>query len=214
MTAAEIVASRIAPFWLKPDQITHRTAEDADLAMRQRYLKADGKSLTQFNTGAIVIRTGTVLALTECQPARPDPGIRLAPTAKSRSAVIDDIRTHGPPLLAVMFKKGATDVSSWVCCTPDEVVLNGPAGPEEVAVMEDVAFLRQLPGALRNWRTAANLYAAATADPAQADRLYAEVDRLADAVSMPGDQVLNTLHHIHRVERLAYELAEPAGRSA
>src|ERR1700759_3047386 len=65
MTAEEIVAARIAPFWLVPERIKGSPPEDSALVMGQRYRKADGKSLTQFNTGAIVIRDDRILALTE-----------------------------------------------------------------------------------------------------------------------------------------------------
>src|SRR3954447_4233958 len=114
MTPVEIIAERIAPFWLADSKLTGNAAQDASAVMSQRYRKADGKSLTQFNTGALVIREGHVLALTECQPQRQSPAIRLGPTTKSRGAVIDDIRRNGPPLLTVLFRKGAIDVASWV----------------------------------------------------------------------------------------------------
>lgn len=208
MTAEELVAARIAPFWLTPERTTGVPARDAALVMGQRYRKDDGKSLTQFNTGAIIIRDDRVLALTECQPICPEAGVRLAPTTKSRAAVIDDVRTFGPPLLAVVFKKAAMDVRAWVCSTPDEVVLNGPAGPEETASMEDVALLRTLPGTLRAWRMLAGLYAAAREDRSLAERLYAEVDKVASGVGMPSAATLDMVHRLHRVDALAYALAE------
>lgn len=214
MMAAELVAARIAPFWLAPDKATGRQSEDAQLVMGQRYRKADGTSLTQFNTGAIVVREDRVLALTECQPLRLDAGVQLGPTAKSRSAVIEDVRRFGPPLLAVMFKKAAMNVGAWVCCTPDEVILNGPAGPEETAAMADVELLRGLPGNLRSWQTAAGLYASARADRTLAGRLYGESDKLAASAGMTGDATLDMLHRLHRVERLAYALADKTGANA
>jgi hypothetical protein len=208
MTPEELVATRIAPFWLAPEKTTGVPARDAALVMGQRYRKADGSSLTQFNTGAIIIRDDRVLALTECQPIRPGAGVRLAPTTKSRTAVIDDVRTFGPPLLAVVFKKAALDVRAWVCSTPDEVVLNGPAGPEEIASMEDVALMRTLPGTLRAWRMLAGLYAATREDRSLAERLYADVDKLASGVGMTSTTTLDVLHRLHRVGALAYSLAE------
>lgn len=214
MTPVQIVAQRIAPFWMAPERLTGRDAEDAATAIGQRYRKADGTSLTQFNTGAIVVREARVLALTECQPYRSDPTIRLAPPGKARNVVIDDIRENGPPLLAVLFRKGAPEVEAWVCCTADEVVLNGPAGPEEVAALEDVALLRGLPGKLPSWRQAAGLYRQARGDLAIASKLYEAADKLAAAAAMTGDAVLETLHRLQRVQPLAYALAEPAeGRS-
>jgi hypothetical protein len=208
MTAVEIVAARIVPFWLAPDKTTGRQSEDAALVMGQRYRKANGTSLTQFNTGAIIIRDDRVLALTECQPLRQDAAVQLGPPTKSRSAVVEDVRAFGPPLLAMLFKKAAMDVAAWVCCTSDEVVLNGPAGPEETASMEDVALLRTLPGALRTWQAAARLYALARADRMQADKLYAETDKLGASVGMTSSATLDMLHRLHHVERLAYELAD------
>ena len=98
MTSVKIIAERIAPFWLADDQMTDNANQNAFAAMSRRYLKADKKSLTQFNTGALIVREGHVLAFTECQPLRHTSTIRLAPTAKSRDAVIDDIRRNGPPL--------------------------------------------------------------------------------------------------------------------
>jgi hypothetical protein len=211
MTAVEIVARRIAPFWLAEEKITGNLATDATAAMTQRYCKADGKSLTQFNTGALVVREDRVIALTECQPYRHDASILFGSTMRSRTAVIQDIGRHGPPLLAVLFRKGAIDVGAWVCCTQDEVVLNGPAGPDDVVAMEDVALLHSLPGDLRTWRHAAQLYAQARADLSKAAVLHVEAARLAVAVGMDNGAVLNTLHHLHRVPSLAYQLAEQPG---
>ena len=211
MTATEIVAARIVPLWLARDKTTGRPSEDAQLVMGQRYRKADGKSLTQFNTGAIIVREDRVLALTECQPLLRDARVELGPTAKSRSAVIEDVRRFGPPLLAVMFKKAAMNVGAWVCCTPDEVVLNGPAGPEEVAAIEDIELLRRLPGNLRTWQKVAWLYASARTDRTLADRLYAESDKLAASAGMTSDATLDILHRLHRIERLAYALADTTG---
>jgi hypothetical protein len=208
MTAVEIIARRIAPFWLAREKITGNLVADARAAMTQRYFKADGKSLTQFNTGALVVREENVLALTECQPQRHDTAIQLGPTSKSRIAVIQDISQHGPPLLAVLFRKGAIDVGAWVCCTADEVVLNGPAGPDDFAAVEDVALLRSLGGNLRAWRNAARLYAQARADLSKAELLHAEAARLAVAVGTDDVAVLNTLHHLHYLSSLAYQLAE------
>ncbi len=208
MTAEELVAARIVPFWLQAERTKGDPSKDATLVMGQRYLKADGKSLTQFNTGAIIVRGDRVLALTECQPQRPDTSVQLAPPARSRAAVIDDVRAFGPPLLAVLFKKAAMNVGAWVCCTADEVVLNGPAGPEETAEMEDVQLLRSLPGPLRSWQATAGLYAATRADRMLADKLYTESDRLAASVGMTGDATLEMLHRLHRIERLAYALAD------
>ena len=212
MNAARIIAERVAPFWLTAERITGDAVAVASAAMGQRYLKADGKSLTQFNTGALVVRRDGVLALTECQPHRRDPSVRLVPPAKARAAVVEDVRQHGPPLLAVLFRKGAIDVRAWVCCTEDEVVLNGPAGPEEFAALEDVALLKGLPGSLKAWRTAAALYARARADLSLAPRLYAEADKLSAATRMAADAVMDTLHHLHRVQALAYELADTTPR--
>lgn len=214
MTPIRIVAERIVPFWLAPEKITGRETTDATTAMGQRYRKADGTSLTQFNTGAIVVREGSVLALTECQPHTRDPSIRLAAPTKARAMVIGDIREHGPPMLAVLFKKAALDVASWVCCTTDEVVLNGPAGPEEVAALEDVALLRSLNGGLQSWRRAAALYRQARADLALAQKLYGETDKLAASVQIASDEVLDVLHRLQRVQPLAYALAEPPGARA
>jgi hypothetical protein len=213
MTAEELVATRIAPFWLTSERSNGKPAELAALVMGQRYRKADGASLTQFNTGAIIIREHLVLALTECQPLLRDPRVQFGPPTKSRAAVINDVRAFGPPLLAVMFKKAAMNVGAWVCSTPDEVILNGPAGPEETAVMEDVELLRTLSGNIRSWQRAAGLYAAARADRLQTERLYAEADKLAVSVGMGSSATLDMLHRLHRVERLAYALADPERRS-
>jgi hypothetical protein len=208
VTAEELVAARIVPIWLQPDRIKGDAPADAALIMGQRYRKADGRSLTQFNTGAIIIREARVLAMTECQPFHRDGTVQLAPPSKSWTAVIDDIRTFGPPLLAVLFKKAAMNVAAWVCSTPDEVVLNGPAGPEETAAMEDVRLLRTLPGQMRVWQSAARLYASARADRSLADKLYVESDKLAASAGMTGSATLDMLHRLHRVERLAYALAD------
>ena len=126
--------------------------------------------------------------------------------------MVEDIRRNGPPLLAVLFRKGAIDVSSWVCSTPDEIVLNGPAGPEVTILMEDVAFLRKLGGDLKSWRAAANFYAAARSDLSLAPKLYEAADKLAASTGEPSKAVLDCLHHLHRINRLAYELAEQPGR--
>jgi len=77
--------------------------------------------------------------------------------------------------------------------------------------MEDVALLRSLKGDLRTWRRAAQLYAQARADLSKAAPLHAEAARLAVAVGMDDGAVLDTLHHLHRVSSLAYQLAEQPG---
>ena len=214
MTAEELIASRVAPHWLPAKRFTGDPATDAAAALGQRYRKADGTSLTQFNTGALVVRESTVLALTECQPLSASPDVLMGPAVKSRAAVLDDIRRHGPPLLAVLFSKGAFDIRAWLCCTPDEVVLNGLAGPEEIAAMEDVALLRSLPGQPRAWRMAANLYAQAGRDPSRIAALHAEADRLSAASAMAAEAVLGLLHRLQGVQSLAYSLTEPPGGQA
>lgn len=214
MTAEQLIAVRVAPHWLPANRFTGDSAKDAATALGQRYKKADGKSLTQFNTGALVVRESTILALTECQPLHTSAEVILCPTAKSRSAVLDDIRRHGPPLLAVLFSKGAFDIGSWLCCTPDEVVLNGPAGPEEFAAMEDVALLRTLPAPLKSWRQAAGLYAQAGRDPSRVAALHAEADRLATTAAMPAEAVFALLYRLQGVQSLAYSLTEPPGGRA
>ncbi len=214
MTAAELVAERIAPFWLTPERATGDPIADAATAIGQRHRKADGTTLTQFNTGALVVRPESVLALTECQPVRPHPSVRMAPPTKARAAVIADIARNGPPLLAVLFRKGALDIRAWVCCTEDEVVLNGPAGPEESALLADVAYLRSLPAPLLGWRRAAGLYAQAEAASSLADKLFVEADRLGALAGLPRRTVLDMLHRLRRVQSLAYALAEAGGTGA
>lgn len=211
MTPVEIIAQRVAPFWLSVGKMTGNPARDAATAMSQRYRKADQKSLTQFNTGALIVREDSVLALTECQPQQRSPSIHIGPATRSRNAVIEDIRRNGPPLLAVLFRKGAIDVPSWVCSTPDEIVLNGPAGPEVAVMMEDVALLRRLKGSLKVWRSAALLYAQAQADLSLATKLYDTADKLAVGIGEGRIAVLECLHKLHQVDRLAYDLAEPSG---
>jgi hypothetical protein len=212
VTAVDIIAQRVAPFWLADGKLTGDPTRDAASALSQRYRKADGTSLTQFNTGALVIREDCVLALTECQPNRRDASLHIGPATKSRNTVIEDIRQNGPPLLAVLFRKGAIDVASRVCSTPDEVVLNGPAGPEVAVMMEDVALLRGLKGSLGAWRSAASLYAQATADLSVVPKLHQAVDKLAVDAGEDSSAVLECLHRLHRVDRLSYELADPVGR--
>jgi hypothetical protein len=208
VNTVDLIALRIVPFWLQPDRTTGKGGSDAATTMTQRYRKSDGTSLTQFNTGALIIRQETVLALTECQPHRNDRSITIGTTAKSRAAVIEDIRQQGPPLLAVLFRKGAIDVGSWVCCTTDEVVLNGPDGPGEVASMEDIAQLRKLNGSMRAWRDAVSLYAQASGDQALAPKLYTAVDKLATTVKMTDMAILDVLHRLRAVQPLTYALAE------
>ena len=208
MNPVDLIAFRIVPFWLQPDRVTGKPVSDTAATMTQRYRKADGMSLTQFNTGALVIRQETVLALTECQPHRIESSITIGSTAKSRAAVIEDIRQKGPPLLAVLFRKGAIDVGSWVCCTADEVVLNGPDGPDEIASMEDVAELCKLNGNIRGWRDAVSLYVQARADQSLAPKLYAAVDKLTTTVKMTDLAILDVLHRLHGVQPLTYALAE------
>ncbi|MGG5818733.1 hypothetical protein [Falsiroseomonas sp. HW251] len=210
MTAAEVVAIRVAPFWMSPERFTGSAVADATAMMSQRYRKADGASLTQFNTGGLLVRDGEVIALTECQPREKPPGLRLASTSKSRAAIIDDIRAKGPPTLAVLFAKGAFDLRAWVCSTPDEVVLNGVAGPEEFAAMEDVVMLRDLPGSPRDWRWMTNRYTEAEADFSKAPTLHAEADKFAAKVGVPRDRVLDVAHRLRHASGLTFDLAAPS----
>jgi hypothetical protein len=46
-----------------------------------------------------------------------------------------------------------------------------------------------------------------------ADKLYAESDKLAAGTGMTGSAILEMLHRLHRIERLAYTLADTAVRS-
>lgn len=206
-----LIAERVAPYWLKPEDATGNAIADANRAMSQRYLKADGKSVTQFNTGGLIVREAGVVALTECEPVRRDVRLTIRPPQKSRLAIIHDIQANGPPLLAVLFRKGATEVTAWVCSTPDEVVINGPAGPEEVAAMEDVAHLRALPGKLADWGRMLRAYADAAADPARAEAFFAEVTKFAAKVGMTEDAVLEALHALRHAGSLAFALAAPGG---
>lgn len=212
MRAVDIIAQRVAPYWLSASRLTGRREHDAATAMTQRYRKMDGTSLTQFNTGALVVRKDSILALTECQPLRQCPSIHLGSPLKCRVAVIENIRQNGPPLLAVMFRQSATDVLSWVCSTSDEIVLNGPTGPDVAVMVEDVDLIRSLKGKRNTWRGLASLYATARADLSLAPKLYDAVDKFTAAVGMDRHAVLEQLHQLHQVDRLAYELAEPSGR--
>lgn len=210
MIAAEVIVTRVAPFWMALERFTGTALADATAMLAQRYRKADGASLTQFNTGGLLVREDHVVALTECQPRQTPDGLRLGPTSKSRAALIEDIRTNGPPILAVLFAKGALNVRAWLCCTQDEVVLNGIAGPEEVAAMEDVALLRSLPGAARDWRWITTRYADAQADLAKADAFLAEADKLAAKLSVTRARVLEVAHRLRRASGLTFDLAGPA----
>ena len=211
MTAEELVAQRLAPLWLLPERLRGGPASDAAAMFGQRYRKADGTSLTQFNTGAIVVRENSILALTECQPVRGDETLIIAAPQKARTAVVNDIRHNGPPLLAVLFRKGATDVGRWVCSTPDEVVLNGPDGPSETAAMEDVALIASLPGGVKPWRDGADLYRQSEQDETKADSLFAAADRIAATTGKPSEDVLGLLWRLRRVPSLAYHLAAQEG---
>jgi hypothetical protein len=210
-SAAALIAERVAPYWLKPEDVAGNAIADATKAMAQRYLKADGKSLTQFNTGGLIVRQDAVIALTECEPVQRDARLILRPTLKSRAALIEDIRANGPPLLAVLFKKGAIDVTAWVCSTPDEVVINGPAGPEEIAAMEDVTRIRALPGKLPDWGRMLRAYIEATANPAQAEAFFAAATAFAAKVGMAEEAVLETLHGLRHASNLAFALAAQDG---
>jgi hypothetical protein len=79
-------------------------------------------------------------------------------------------------------------------------------------MMEDVALLQSLKGGSKLWRDAASRYAEAQIDFSAAPKLYDVVDRLAMAVGEDCSTILERLHKLHRVDRLAYELAGPFGR--
>jgi hypothetical protein len=209
MTAAEIIATRVAPLWMAPERFTGDALVDSMAALSQRYRKTDGASLTQFNTGALLVREQEVIALTECCPRVTSPELRLGPTTKSRAAVIEDIRTLGPPLLAVVFAKGALNIRAWLCSTADEVVLNGVAGPEEIASIEDLALLRSLPGTPRDWRAIAGRYAEAQANLSKAEPLLAEAAKLAAKLQIPRERVLDVAHRLSRATGLTFDLATP-----
>jgi hypothetical protein len=209
MTVAEIIAAHVAPLWMAPERLTGDAVADSMAALGRRYRKTDGASLTQFNTGGLLVRERELIALTECSPRITPPELRLDPTTKSRVALIEDIRAHGPPLLAVLFAKGALDIRAWVCSTADEVVLNGVAGPEEIAAMEDVALLRSLPGTPRDWRAIAGRYAEARGDLSKAEMLLAEAAKLATKLSLPRERVLDVAHRLRRATGLTFDLAAP-----
>jgi hypothetical protein len=208
-TAAELIAERVAPFWLAPEEATGHVETDAQRAMSQRYKKADGEKVTQFNSGALVVRDDHVLALTACRPVRRDPTLVLGTTEKPRRKVVDDVRRNGVPHLVVLFENGAIDVGRWVCCTPDEVVFNGPDGPQEIAAMEDVERLQSLPAKPNDWRTLVRTYLDATAAPHRADLLFAKVAKFAKKTALSEDTVMEWLHTLRHAERLTFDLAAP-----
>ncbi|MEO3474086.1 hypothetical protein AAFN86_19615 [Roseomonas sp. CAU 1739] len=207
MTAAELLATRVAPLWMPTGMVAGQHLAYAMAALGQRHRKADGTSLTQFNTGGLVVREATILALTDCHPISTPVALQLRPPSKARLAVIEDIRAHGPPLLAVLFAKGALDIRAWACSTPDEVVINGVAGPEETAAMEDVAELRALPGTPRDWRRMASLCADALADLAKAPTLHAEADKMGKKHEIAREQVLDVAYRLRRATGLTFDLA-------
>lgn len=209
MTAADLIAERVAPLWKAPGDLVDHPLAFAMAALGQRYLKADGKSLTQFNTGGLIVREDSIVALTECQPLTRPTHLAIRPTAKSRLAVIEDIRTNGPPLLAVLFAKGALDIRAWACSTQDEVVINGVAGPEEIAAMEDVAELRRLPGLPKDWRRMTSLCADALADLGKADTFHAEAEKFAQKQGMERGRVLDVAYRLRRATGLTFDLAAP-----
>lgn len=209
MTAAELIATRVAPLWKAPGDLAGQPLSYAMAALGQRYLKADGKSLTQFNTGGLVVREETIIALTECQPLTKPATLQMRPPSKSRLAVIEDIRANGPPLLAVLFAKGALDIRAWACGTQDEVVINGVAGPEEIAAMEDVAELRRLPGSPREWRRMTSLCADALADLSKVPGFHAEAERFAQKHAMERGKVLDVAYRLRHATGLTFDLAAP-----
>lgn len=215
MNAAEILAARIVPLWLDASKGTGDPLVDASTALSRRHLKACGRTLTQFNTGALVVRESQLLALTECQPRVHPDELILAPPVRSRAMVIEDIRRHGPPQLAVIFSKGAIDIHRWACSTADEVVLNGPAGPEETAAMADVALLRTLQGHRREWRQLGLLCARALADLGAATLLHAQAAKLARNLGLSRKRVLELAHHFRNASGLTFDLAaEPSASAA
>lgn len=214
MSAAELLATRFAPLWLEPSQATGNPLMDATTALRRRHLKADGERLTQFNTGALVLREAQLLALTECQPRKWPAGLVLGAPTRSRATVVDDIRRNGSPQLAVIFAKGAFDVQSWVCSTTDEVVLNGPGGPEESASMDDVSLLRGLPGHPREWRRLAWLCSRALMDLSAAAMFHEQAGRLAQKLGMDRSRVLELAHHFRNASALTFDLAADPGEDA
>lgn len=215
MTAAELLASRIVPLWLEPAQTTGNPLADASAVLAKRHRKADGERLTQFNTGALVVREGHVLALTECTPRTQAPELVLGAPARSRATVVEDIRRNGPPLLAVIFTKGAFHIHRWACSTADEVVLNGLAGPEETACMDDVTLLRELPGQPREWRRLAWLCGQALMDLGAAEMLHEQAGKQARKLGLTPSRVLTLAHHLRGASGLTFDLAtEPATGNA
>ena len=156
-----------------------------------------------------MIREKGILALTECQPDRMDKSITFGPPQKARAAVVADIAAHGPPLLVFVFLKGAFRPESWVCCTADEIVLNGKAGPMEYAQREDVAFIRSLPEPMKAWRDLTRAYGNALEDEALAEKLFRDAEKLGARTGV-GDQVLPLLERLQRVSSLSWALAEQA----
>jgi hypothetical protein len=122
MNACDIIAASLAPYWLPAGEKTGDPVTDAQRAIARRYRKADGAKATQFNTGGLLFRRGSMIAFTECAPAVvPGPEVSIRSTQGVRNALISDIRANGPPLLAVEFSKGANDPKKWICSTAVEV---------------------------------------------------------------------------------------------
>jgi hypothetical protein len=212
MNACEIIASSLVPYWLPAAETTGKAVADAQRAIARRYRKADGAKATQFNTGGLLFREGRMIAFTECAPAvTPGPEVSIRPTQGVRDAMVADIRANGPPLLAVEFRKGANDPTRWLCSTADEVVINGPDGPEARALMEDVGFIAALPGEQVAWRKRASEYSRVEVDADLAPKFFEDVEAFAKSIAMDTDTVLTNLHRLRLCPGLAFRLAAKEG---
>jgi hypothetical protein len=212
MNACDIIAASLAPYWLPAGEKTGDAATDAQRAIARRYRKADGAKATQFNTGGLLFRSGSMIAFTECAPAVvPGPEVSIRPTQGVRNALIADFRANGPPLLVVEFSKGANDPKRWICSTADEVVFNGPEGPEARVLMEDVRFIAALPGDQGAWKKRAGEYGRVEVDPRLAQRFFEDVEAFAGSLAIDVDTVMANLHRLRRCPGLAFRLAEKEG---
>lgn len=212
MNACDIIAASLVPYWLPADEKTGDVVVDAQRAIARRYRKVGGDKVTQFNTGGLLFRSGSMIAFTECAPSvSPGPEVSMRSTQGVRNAIIAELRANGPPLLAVEFRKGANDPTRWICSTADEVVINGPEGPEARVLMEDVRFIAALPGDQGAWKKRAGEYGRVEADPGLAQRFFEDVEAFAGSVGIDIDTVMANLHRLRLCPSLAFRLAEKEG---
>ena len=136
----DMFVERFARFWMPPGET------DPISALRRRHKKADGQSLTQFNTGGLIIGAERTIVMSECQPYETLPNwLQLVPPGKSLDRIREEIAGGlETPAWLFFLKKGEVVVDAWLPSVGSQYVINFLDGPDRVIDRRNASLAKAL----------------------------------------------------------------------